>query len=72
MTSLLTCIVDLDDILYYILEWMLASSILHVDGACIICILAAIFRYCFVYNVCKNIAFVNFQEIKEILIVFIL
>jgi len=28
--------------------------------------MAAIYRYCFVYNVCKIIAFFNFQEIKEI------
>jgi len=27
--------------------------------------MAAIFRYCLVYNVCKTNTFVNFQEIKE-------
>jgi len=50
---------------------MLVSSIPHVDGACYSRPMAAIFGYCFVYNVCKIIAFVNFQEIKEIFIYFI-
>jgi len=49
--------------MYYNLEYMLVSSILHVDGACI-------WRPHFdiaVYIIgCKIIAFVNFQEIKVI------
>jgi len=54
--------------MYYILEWMLASSIPHVDGACIWRPYFNIALY--ICNVCMIIAFVNFQEIKEIYIGF--
>jgi len=55
--------------MYYMLEWMLVSSIPHVDGACI---MAAIFRYCFAYYVCKIFLSVNFQDINEILLLLLL
>jgi len=44
--------------MYYILEWMLASSIPHVDGAGI---WLPYFALNIIY-VCKIIAFVNFQD----------
>jgi len=52
--------------MYYILEWMLVSLILHFYGTCIT--MAAIFRYFCVYYVFKVIAFGNFQENKVIFI----
>jgi len=46
--------------MYYNLEWMLVVY------------MAAIFRYGCLYNyVCKIIAFVNFQEIKETFIYYV-
>jgi len=56
----LAACVNMRAAMYYILEWMLASLIPHVDGAGIM-YMAAIFRYClqclvYIY-VCKIIAF---------------
>jgi len=57
--------------MYYIPEWRLASSVPHVDGACISLYLAVFGCHISILlciYVWKIIAFVNFQEIEEIYI----